>query len=96
VSESPSPVKWLVIDAGAITAMDFSAGHVLLELQKDLARQNVVLALTRVSPDFRADLDHMQLTGIIGAQHIFSSRKACIAAYQTDNTKRWIEKEQPA
>ena len=81
VNESPSPVKWLVIDAGAITAIDFSAGRTLQELQKDLAKQNVVLALTRVSPDFRADLDRMELTGVIGAHHIFGSRKACIAAY---------------
>jgi SulP family sulfate permease len=82
VNESPSPVKWLVIDAGAITAIDFSAGRALHELQKDLAKQNVVLALTRVSPDLRVDLDRMELTGVIGAQHIFNSRKSCIAAYQ--------------
>ena len=43
-----------------------------------------MLAFTRVNADFRADLDRMELTGLIGAEHIFRSRKACIAAYQSE------------
>jgi len=45
VHDSPSPVRWLVIDATAITGLDFSAGRAVAELQQDLAKTGVVLAL---------------------------------------------------
>ena len=83
VSESPSPVRWLVVEAGAITSIDYTAASELKQLQRDLSKLGVVLAFTRVNADFRADLDRMELTDVIGAEHIFSSRKACIAAYQS-------------
>jgi MFS superfamily sulfate permease-like transporter len=80
VNEAASPVRWLVADTGAITGIDFSAGRALAELQQDLAKQGVALALTRVSSSLRADLDRQELTSLIGANRIFSSRKQCLAA----------------
>lgn len=82
VNQSPAPVRWLVVDAGAITDLDFSAGRALIDLQQDLAKQGVVLALTRVSTSLREDLDRQEVTGVIGAGRIFSSRKHCLAAYR--------------
>jgi MFS superfamily sulfate permease-like transporter len=80
VNEATSPVRWLVVDAGAITGIDFSAGRALLELHQDLAKQGVVLALARVSGSLRADLDRQELTDAIGANRIFTSRKHCLVA----------------
>jgi len=80
VKQATSPVRWLVVDTGAITGIDFSAGRALVELQQDLAKQGVVLALARVSSSLRADLDRQELTATIGANRIFSSRKHCLAA----------------
>lgn len=77
----PPEVRWLVVDSGAITGLDYSAATALKQLQKDLAKQGVVLAFTRVNDAFREDLDRMELTAAIGAEHIFRSRKTCIAAY---------------
>jgi MFS superfamily sulfate permease-like transporter len=82
VHESSTPVRWLVVDAGAITGVDFSAGRALIELHADLARKGVVLALTRVNDRLRADLDSQQVTSAIGPDRIFSSRKHCLAAYR--------------
>jgi high affinity sulfate transporter 1 len=82
VAESPSPVRWLAVDASAITAIDFSAGAMLRELQQDLAKQGVVLALTRVSSGLQSDLNDLGLTSAIGANHIFVSRRDCLTAYQ--------------
>ena len=80
VSELACPVRWLVVDASAITGIDFSAGRALLELRQDLAKQGVVLALARVSSSLRADLDRQGLTAAVGTNRIFSSRKHCLAA----------------
>ena len=85
VDEAREQVRWLVVDTGAITAIDFSAGRTLMDLQQDLAKQNVVLALTRVSPDLRQDLDALELTGVIGADRIFESRKASLEAYHAQS-----------
>jgi MFS superfamily sulfate permease-like transporter len=85
VNQSPTPVRWLVIDAGAITTIDFSAGRALHELQQDLAKQGVVLALTRVSTNLREDLDRLELTKGIGTNRMFVSRRDCLAAYGRAN-----------
>jgi len=80
VHDSPSPVRWLVIDATAITGLDFSAGRAVAELQRDLAKAGVVLALVVVPVKHQADLERMGLIDLIGATRIFDSRHACLAA----------------
>ena len=77
----PPEVRWLVVDSGAITGVDYTAASALRQLRLDLAKQGVVLAFTRVNDSFREDLDRMKLTAAIGAEHIFRSRKICVAAY---------------
>jgi len=83
VIHSPSPVRWLVVDAGAIADIDYSAGKTLKELHRECAKRGVALVLTRVSESLRADLDRQQLTDVIGVHRIFGSRRDCLAAYQT-------------
>jgi MFS superfamily sulfate permease-like transporter len=77
----PQPVHWLVIEASAMTAIDFSGGRALLDLHRDLAREGVILAVARVSAGLREDLDILELTRAIGANHLFESRRDCLAAY---------------
>ncbi len=82
VSQAATPVRWLAVDAGAITDIDFTAARALIDLQQDLARKGIVLALARVSDGLRADLDQQEVTGVIGADRIFNSRTLCVEAYQ--------------
>jgi len=82
VTQSPSPVRWLVVDAGAITGIDYSAGRALKELQQDLAKQDVVLALARVCDSLREDMDRHELTQVIGVNRLFESRRESLEAYQ--------------
>jgi sulfate permease, SulP family len=84
VHDSPSPVRWLVIDTTAITGLDFSAGRAVAELQQDLAKAGVVLALVVVPVKHRANLERMGLIDLIGANRIFDSRHACLAAYNSE------------
>jgi MFS superfamily sulfate permease-like transporter len=86
VEESPSPVRWLVIDATAITGLDFSAGQTLAELHQDLAKVGVVLALVQVPVERHANLERMGLVDLIGSDRIFDSRHACIAAYKSETS----------
>jgi sulfate permease, SulP family len=85
VTESPSPVRWLVVDAGAITRVDYTAGGTLEELVKDLARQGVTLVLAHVSERLKADLDRQGLTEVMGPNRQFETLRECLAAYGLKN-----------
>ena len=84
VDRSPSPVRWLVIDARAVTELDYSAGRALAELHQDLSRAGVVLALIVVPVRHQGDIERMGLVNLIGANRIFESRHKCIQAYQLE------------
>ena len=84
VNDSPTPVRWLVIDCSAITSLDFSAGRALMDLHQDLAKAGVALALSRLQLRPHGDLERMGLLELVGANRIFDSRHACIQAYQSE------------
>jgi MFS superfamily sulfate permease-like transporter len=81
VEQSPIPVRWMAIDGAAATGVDYSSGCALLELQQDLAKQGVTIALVSLGWRRAGDLDRLGLTAAIGENHIFRSRRDCVAAY---------------
>jgi MFS superfamily sulfate permease-like transporter len=80
VERAPTPVSWLVVDAGAITNVDYSAARVLRDLHEDLTRDGVVLVLVHPQSSLQADLDRHRLTDVIGADHVFDSLHEALAA----------------
>jgi sulfate permease, SulP family len=86
VEQSSPPLRWLVIDASAITGLDFTAGRAVADLQQDLAKTGVVLALIVVMVRRRGDLERMGLINRIGANRIFDSREACVNAYRLESS----------
>jgi len=66
-------VRWLVVEAGAITNVDYSAARTLCDLLDDLDRAGVTLALAHVEPELRADLDRHGLSARIGETRFFPS-----------------------
>lgn len=79
---APSPLCWLVVDAGAIINVDYTAARVVRELQQDLASRSVELVFAHVQSDLKPDLDRHHLTEAIGANRIFDSLHEAIAAYR--------------
>jgi len=84
VDLQPSPLRWLVIDARAMTGIDYSAGRALAELQQDLSKAGVALALIVVQERHQGDLERMGLVNLIGANHIFQSRYECVQSYREE------------
>jgi MFS superfamily sulfate permease-like transporter len=80
IAQAPTPVTWLVVDAGAITNVDYSAARVLRTLQDDLTCDGVALVLVHAQASLRADLDRHRLTAVIGTDHIFDSLHEALAA----------------
>ncbi len=77
---APTPVRWFVMDTSAITQVDYSAARTLLDLLDELAAKKVSVALGRVSPFLRADLDRHRITAKLGEARIFETLHEAIAA----------------
>jgi sulfate permease, SulP family len=69
-----------VVDAGAITSVDYSAARVLRDLQQDLIRRSVALVLVHMESSLRSDLHRHRLSDVIGADHIFDTLHEALAA----------------
>ncbi|MBN3755216.1 SulP family inorganic anion transporter [Paraburkholderia sp. Tr-20389] len=70
----------LVVDAGAITALDYSAARTLSDLISDLQARKVAVIFGRVNPYLRADMDRHGITQVIGAENIFETLHEALAA----------------
>lgn len=77
---APQPVQWVVVDASAVTSVDYTAARVIRDVQKQLAAKGIGLALARVDADFKPVLDQHHLTEVIGPEHMFSSLHEAVAA----------------
>jgi SulP family sulfate permease len=77
---APTPLRWFIVDADAITDIDYSAGHSLRDLLADFQHQGVQVLFGRVSPYLRSDMDRHGITAALGAAHIFSTLHEAIAA----------------
>jgi sulfate permease, SulP family len=75
-------VRWLLVDAGPITHLDYTAARILRRLQDDLAARGVVLAFAHVQPDLRADLDRHHLTEAIGADRLFDTLHEALLSFK--------------
>jgi high affinity sulfate transporter 1 len=80
VQRAPAPVRWVVVDAGAITSVDYSAARIFSALKDDLARAGVTLVLVHAQSSLRADLERHRLAPVIGAEHVFDSLHQALAA----------------
>jgi MFS superfamily sulfate permease-like transporter len=80
VAGASEPVTWLVVDAGAITSIDYSAARELRALQADLVRARVTLILVHAQASLLADLRRHRLVEVIGAKRIFDTLREALAA----------------
>lgn len=80
---APSAPRWLLVDAGAITKIDYTAAQIVRELQQDLAHNGVALAFAHVEYELKADLDRHHLTEAVGPERIFDTLREALGAYHT-------------
>ena len=88
ISSSSTPVHWLIVDAEAITQVDYSAARVIEELKKVLTKADVSFGFARLSSNTRADFDRHHLTEIIGAPWIFNRIHDALDAYEPVRSSR--------
>ena len=71
VAHAPSPVRWLVLDAGAVTSLDYSAARVVRPLLEELSAKGVTLLIAHAEPSLRSDLVRHRLADVITPDRIF-------------------------
>lgn len=84
IDHAPAPLRWFVVDAGAITDIDYSAAHSLLDLCEDLKSREINLVFGRVNAYLKADLDRHDITSVIGEEFIFPTLHEALSAVHKD------------
>jgi len=82
VGRAPSSVRWLVVDAEAITNVDYTAARIVGQLHQELVDSEVTLAFARVSPSLKADLNRHLLNRVIGPAQFFDRLHDAVAAFE--------------
>jgi sulfate permease, SulP family len=82
VGHPPSQVRWLIVDAEAITRLDYSAARVVHEVQQNLANCGTELGFARMSEDLRADFARHHLTEVIAPSLLFNRLHDALAAFE--------------
>jgi MFS superfamily sulfate permease-like transporter len=77
-----SAVRWLVVDAEAITNVDYSAARMLRDLNQDLKQINVEFSFARTATSLRADLIRHRVIEVIGEERIFPRLHNATAAFR--------------
>jgi high affinity sulfate transporter 1 len=77
-----SAVRWVIVDAEAITSIDYSASRLVAQLKKHLDEMDVTLGFARLSKYSRADFDRHHLTEAIGHSMIFDRLHDSLKAFE--------------
>jgi len=84
VANAPAPVCWFIIEAAAITDLDYSAARSLRDLLSDMAHLKVKVAFARVGPFLRADMERHEITDAMSYGGIFLTLHGALAAVRND------------
>ena len=83
VGGAHEPITFLIVDAGAITRIDYSAAHVLRELHEELTSHGTQFVLVHAESSLLEDLQRHRLFDQIGADRIFDSLHEALAVLKT-------------
>jgi sulfate permease, SulP family len=79
VDGAPSPVRWLIVDAGAMTSVDYSAARVLRALVDDLSHGGVMVLLVHAEASLLGDLRRHRLADVAAPGRAFDTLREALA-----------------
>lgn len=80
IAAAPDKVQTLLIDAGAISDLDYSAACALGELCRNLHDQGIRVVFARVSSYLRADMHRHGIFDVLGESNIFATLHEAIVS----------------
>ena len=86
IDAAPEPVRWLILEAGSLTDIDYSAGLTIEGLLDFTDARRITVALARPDLSLIETLDTYGLTERIGKEHIYSKLSDAYAAFLADQS----------
>ena len=83
---APTPVRWFVVDASAITDIDYSAAQSIRDFVDELKRRGIQIVFARVSRYLRSDMDRHRITEVVGEKWIFATLHDAVAAVRRNSS----------
>ena len=84
VKSATPPVRWFILEARAITQIDYSASLTIRDVAQELATQNVTFVISGLPPEVKRQFDRDRLTDLIGAERFFNHLEEALAAFHSD------------
>jgi len=81
IAAAPTKVRWLLVDAQAITDIDVTAVEALHGLHQELEKQGIALKIAHANPPLRALLAKTGLAAEIGQGSFFDSVHLCVEEF---------------
>lgn len=75
------PVNYVIVDAGAIDDVDYTAVTTIRDLASQLHADNIQLGFAHVAPNLNSQLERYGLIEAIGSEHIFPTLAAAVDEY---------------
>jgi MFS superfamily sulfate permease-like transporter len=79
----PPLVRWVIVDAEAITRIDYSAARVIAHLNEELSRDGVTLGFARMPLDTLADFHRHHLADSIPPSCLFTRLHDSLSAFRS-------------
>ena len=88
VAASPTPVRWFLVDAQAITDIDITAAEALHALNQELHQQGIALKFAHTNRPLRLVLERIGFTSEIGRESIFHAVHEAAQAFHAVKTEK--------
>jgi len=86
IAKAPSPTRRFVIDAGAITDIDYSAAGALRDLLAELKEKRIDVVMGRVGAGLRGALERHGIVEALSAENIFPTLHQALQAVGVDSS----------
>jgi high affinity sulfate transporter 1 len=87
VTESPTPVRWFVLDAQAMVDVDTTGAGVLGQAIAMLKKRNIIFAVSRADGAFRSWLEQYDLMERIDQRRFFPTNRHAAEAFREDQAR---------
>lgn len=84
IDRAKDPVRYVVVDAGAIDSIDYTAVEMIKQLYRQLSADDIRLGFAHVSPHLYAQFDEYGVIDLVGDVNIFSTLTAAMKTDPSD------------
>jgi MFS superfamily sulfate permease-like transporter len=87
IAESPTPVRWFVLDAQAMVDVDTTGAGVLGQAIAMLKKRNITVAVSRADGAFRSWLEKYELIKLIDQKRFYPTNRHAAEAFRQDQAR---------